>query len=153
MANKFPKSKKTNIPIPIQKYYLLTRYKNILIKDNSTRKIDMDFLIKSTLSSKEYIIKIKYDTIYDIPKVFLLNENLSIYQSEKIPHIYSHKIINGKNYVQLCTFFPKEDWDNKMIIANTVFLWTIEWIYFFEIWSVSGEWCGRRNTPTKWKKR
>ncbi len=147
MANKFPKSKKVNIPIPIQKYYLLTRYKNILIKDNSTRKIDMDFLIKSSLGTSEYIIKIKYDTIYDIPRVFLLNENLPIYQNEKIPHIYGYKKINGKDYVRLCTFLPKEDWNNKLIIANTVFLWTIEWIYFFEIWSVSGKWCGRRHTP------
>jgi len=149
LGNKFPKAKKTNITIPIQKCYLLTRYRNILVKDNSSRKIDMDFLIKSSLSSREYIIKIKYDTIYDIPKVFLLNENLPIYQNEKIPHIYGYKKINGKDYVRLCTYLPEEDWDSKMIIAKTVFLWAIEWIYFFEIWSVSGKWCGRWYTSRR----
>ena len=147
MGNKYPKPRKTSINIPIQKLYLITRYKNILIKDNSSRKIDMDFLIQSTFSNNKYIIKIKYDTVYDIPKVFLLNENLPIYNNEAIPHIYGYKRLNGKNYVNLCTFFPKEDWNNNMIIADTVFLWAVEWIYFFEIWSVSGSWCGRWYTP------
>lgn len=151
MAKKFPKSRKINVTIPIQKCHLLIRYKNLLIKDNSSRKLDMDFLIKSSFSNNEYIIKIKYNTTFDIPKVFLLNESLHTYYNDNIPHIYGYKRINGKEYVQLCPFYPEEDWNNKMIIANTVFLWTIEWLYFFEIWSVSGKWCGRRTTSKRSK--
>lgn len=146
MGAKFPKSRKTNISIPMQKCYLLIKYKKLLIKDNSSRKIDMDFLIKSTNTNMEYTIKIKYDSIYDIPKVFLLNHNLPTNIDESIPHIYGSHKIKEKEYLRLCPFYPKEDWDNKLIIANTVFLWAIEWIYFYEIWAVSGQWCGRWNT-------
>ncbi len=145
MGAKFPKSRKTSISIPMQKCYLLIKYKKLLIKDNSSRKIDMDFLIKSTNTNMEYTIKIKYDSICDVPKVFLLNHHLPIYE-ETIPHIYGTRKIKSKEYLILCPFHPKTDWDNKLIIANTVFLWAIEWIYFYEIWAVSGQWCGRWNT-------
>ena len=39
--------------------------------------------------------------------------------------------------------------DSKMIIADTVFLWTIKWFYFYEIWLISGQWCGRRQTSSR----
>lgn len=146
MGNKYPKPKKTSIKLPIQKLYLMNRYKNILIKDNSSRKIDMDFLIQSTFSSNKYIIKIKYNTIYDTPNVFLLNQNLPTDNKNDIPHIYGIKKICGKEYINLCTFYPKEDWNNSMLIANTVFLWAVEWLYFYEIWCVSGNWCRRGDT-------
>lgn len=146
MGAKFPKPRKTSISIPMQKCHLLTKYRKLLIKDNSSRKIDMDFLIKSTNTNMEYTIKLKYDSIYDIPKVFLLNHNLPTNIDESIPHIYGTPKIKGKEYLRLCPFYPNEDWDNKLLISNTVFLWAIEWIYFYEIWAVSGQWCGRWNT-------
>lgn len=153
MGNKFPKSKSTVVSIPMQKYYLITKYRKILLKDNSSKRIDMDFLIKSTNTNMEYTIKIKYDNLYKMPNVFLLKDNLPTRLDENIPHIYGTSTIRGKEYLKLCTFYPGEDWNNKMILATTVFLWAIEWIYFYELWIVSGQWCGRRNPSRRRKKR
>ena len=152
MGSKFPKNTKKYATIPMQKYNLLIKHKKLLIKDNSNKRLDMDFLIKSSNSSNEYIIKIKYDNIFDTSKLFLLSPKLDVRPNETIPHTYGMKKVNGKEYLQICPFYPSEDWNNKMIIADTVLLWSIEWFYFYEIWFVSGVWCGRRKTSRKWKK-
>ena len=88
--------------------------------------------------SNEYIIKIKQETMLKTPKVFVLSPELETRPNETIPHTYGIYKIKGKEYLQICPFYPKEDWDSKMIIADTVFLWTIEWFYFYEIWLIHG---------------
>lgn len=146
MGNKFPKTKKRYTTIPIQKWHLLAKYKRLLVKDNSNKRLDMDFRIKSSNSSSEYVIKIKQETVYSIPKVFVLCPKLKTYSNKSIPHTYGMQKIKGKEYLQICPFYPEEDWNNTMIIADTVLLWSIEWFYFYEIWLVSGKWCGRWQT-------
>lgn len=153
MGSKFPKGKKVYTTIPIQKYNLLMKYRNLLVRDNSNKKLDMDFLIKSSNCNNEYIIKIKYDNIYDIPKVFVLSPELNTRPNEAIPHTYGMHKVYGKEYLQICPFYPKEDWCNKLIIADTVLLWSIEWFYFYELWLVSGIWSGRRDTSRTRKAR
>ncbi len=143
MGNKFQKAKKRYITIPMQKWHLVTKYRKNLIKDNSNKKIDMDFLIKSSNCNSEYIIKIKQEKIYNTPKIFVLSPELEKYANEPIPHTYGMKRIKGKEYLQICPFYPEDDWNETMIIADTVLLWSIEWFYFYEIWLVSGKWCGR----------
>lgn len=130
----------------MQKWHLRIKYKELLIKDNSNKKLDMDFFIKSSTTNNEYIVKIQQEKMLEVPKVFVLFPKLETRSNEKIPHTYGMHKINGKDYLQLCPFYPKEDWNSKMIIADTVFLWTAEWFYFYEIWLVSGKWCGRRKT-------
>lgn len=130
----------------MQKWHILTKYNKLVIKDNSNKKIDMDFCIKSSNSNNEYIIKIIQETIFAIPEIFVINPNLKTYEDEAIPHTYGMKKIKGKKYLQICPFYPKEDWNNAMIIADTVLLWSIEWLFFYEIWLVSGQWCGRWQT-------
>ena len=149
LGNKFQKNNRIYATIPIQKWHLLIKYKRLLIKDNSNRRLDMDFLIKSSNTSNEYIIKIKQETMLKTPKVFVLSPELETRPNETIPHTYGIYKIKGKEYLQICPFYPKEDWDSKMIIADTVFLWTIEWFYFYEIWLISGQWSGRRKTSRK----
>lgn len=35
-----------------------------------------------------------------------------------------------------------------MLIADTYIPWAIEWLYYYEIWLVTGEWCGGGIHPT-----
>lgn len=138
--------KKQNVSISLQKWHLNTKYKELIIRDNSYKRFDMDFIIKSSISDSEYIIKIKQDGITKIPKVYVISPILKSYSNESIPHTYGMQKINGKEYLQICPFYPAEDWNKNMIIADTVLLWSIEWFYFYEIWLVSGKWCGRWKT-------
>lgn len=148
MENKFPKKKSTSLSIPLQKFLLLIRYKKILLKDNSSKKLDMDFLIPSTnIKNINYNVKFIYPYVTSKPKVFILRDTLPKSSNEIIPHIYEIKMLNGKEYLNICSFFPSDDWSNKYAIVDTVFLWAIEWIYFYELWVITGKWSGRWNTP------
>lgn len=150
MANKFPKKKLNSLSIPLQKFLLIIKYKKFLFKDNSSRKLDMDFLIPSTnIINIKYTMKLKYSSLSHKPKVFVLTDTLPKRPNDVIPHIYETKIMNGKQYLNICPFFPNDDWNNAYSIADTVFLWAIEWIYFYELWIVTGQWSGRWNTSWK----
>ena len=52
----------------IVQIHLLTKYKKLIVKDNSNKRLDMDFRIKSSNSNSEYIIKIKQETLYSTSK-------------------------------------------------------------------------------------
>ena len=41
----------------------------------------------------------------------------------------------------LCLHVP-EDWNSGLFIADSIVPWTYEWLYFYEIWLATGEWCG-----------
>ena len=36
----------------------------------------------------------------------------------------------------------------RMLIANTTLPWTAEWLFFYELWLVTGEWDGGGHWPT-----
>jgi hypothetical protein len=53
----------------------------------------------------------------------------------RAPHRYS----NGS----LCLFDPKDrSWHPHLYIAETIVPWTAEWLFFYEIWMLTGSWYG-----------
>ena len=58
------------------------------------------------------------------------------------------KIINGREYVNLCLYYPSE-WNSTMNISDTIIPWISEWLYYFEFWCITGEWYGGGKHPTK----
>ena len=42
---------------------------------------------------------------------------------------------------KLCLHLPGE-WSPKMYISHTTIPWTSEWLFYYEIWLISGSWDG-----------
>ena len=44
---------------------------------------------------------------------------------------------------QLCLYDHRESpWSERMTIHDTIIPWTAEWIVFYEIWKITGQWLG-----------
>jgi hypothetical protein len=43
--------------------------------------------------------------------------------------------------------YEPDEWKSNMPLANTVLPWTTEWLYYYEIWLVPGEWTGGGDWP------
>ncbi|KXK10606.1 MAG: hypothetical protein UZ14_CFX002003214 [Chloroflexi bacterium OLB14] len=86
-------------------------------------------ILQPTIESPEYLIKIIYK-LYTVPRVFVLKPKLH----PDAPHIYKH---TGS----LCLYFPDDkSWTSQKLLGKTIFLWTAEWLYYYEIWLSTGQW-------------
>lgn len=58
-----------------------------------------------------------------------------------IPHIYGpHDDPRGAD---LCLFHPQSrDWNDDMLVAESIIPWTAEWLFYYEMWLVTGIWGG-----------
>ena len=51
--------------------------------------------------------------------------------------------------VQLCLYKPgNKEWMKHYSIAKTIVPWAIEWLYYYEIWQITGDWQGGGAHPT-----
>ena len=76
------------------------------------------------------------------PEVFVESPELRKRNGQPVPHLYSHK------RAKLCLWKPgKGEWSGRLWIAETVLLWTVEWLFFYEIWRATGEWIGGGEHP------
>lgn len=69
------------------------------------------------------------------PIVHVLEPELIIAVGEKLPHVYPGNA--------LCLYFPDgKEWHGGKVLARTVLPWVSEWLYYYEIWAVTGQWKG-----------
>ena len=80
------------------------------------------------------------------PKVWVSGEDLQKIDDEDFPHNYG--IDSENNMVQICLYRYREFTKDKFL-ANTIIPWTVEWLYFYEIWLATGEWCGGGEHPSE----
>ena len=91
--------------------------------------------LKPTENSMTYNVKYVIDVGSTIVNVFVDGLNKFNCNDLRIPHLYS----NGS----LCLYYPKDhEWDYHDLWSETLIPWTSLWLYFFEIWLVTGEWIG-----------
>ncbi len=58
----------------------------------------------------------------------------------RIPHMYGQE--------RLCLFVPRAgEWSRHMLIATTVIPWAAEWLHYYELWHLTGEWLGGGAEP------
>jgi hypothetical protein len=71
-------------------------------------------------------------------QVYVVNEVLEIAKSrKKLPHVYSHE------NQQLCLFsVSQKEWNSKQLIIKTLIPWASEWLFYYEIWLINGDWLG-----------
>lgn len=86
--------------------------------------------------SEKYKIKIEY-SLGEKPDVYVLSPPLRRREpNEPIPHMYEQK--------RLCLFHPpSHDWTAADPIADTIIPWASLWLYYYEIWFLTGEWLGK----------
>lgn len=82
-------------------------------------------------TSRPYVIRIVYRT-GAFPIVRTLSE-LPGRPGESLPHTFK----DGS----LC-LHEDRDWSPHMLIADSIVTWAAEWLVFYEIWEVTGEWYG-----------
>lgn len=130
------------ISVIIQKLNIKRKYKDIILMNKKTMALEVNLKVKPTESSQEYTIKVLYSSLNDKPKVYVLCPEIKKRNEDsKIPHNYGLKLVEGKECIQLCLFY-KRDWDNTMNISDTIIPWACEWLYFYELWYISGVWQG-----------
>jgi hypothetical protein len=91
----------------------------------------------------EYLVEVRYD-LNKRPKVTVLKPLLTARPGERIPHRFS----DGS----LCLHMPRE-WRSSMSIAEYILPWAALWLYFYEIWYITGKWLGGGHEPTGRKHR
>lgn len=126
------------IPLIVQEKLLRKHYPNCFIKRNS-RKGSLIWVgqLRPTPLSQTYKVlvhlqKRKVETYVIEPKKLLMPVG-----ETKLPHVYS--TIKQK----LCLFFPDgREWNRSFLISDTIVPWASEWLYYYELWLITGDWLG-----------
>lgn len=94
--------------------------------------------VRPTPLSREYNVSLTYSNS-QVPKVWVIGEELQKIDDPDFPHKYDIDVEN--NMVQICLYRYRE-FTREKFLANTIIPWTVEWLYFYEIWLATGTWCG-----------
>jgi len=112
-------------------------FPNVQILKSDTNSFEVAVKLQPTLLSKKYDVKICYDRYGEI-SIFVINEKLKIAENrEKLPHVFSHE------KQELCLFsYGKNEWTRTKSICSTIIPWASEWLYYYELWLINGDWLG-----------
>jgi hypothetical protein len=95
--------------------------------------LTMTAAIQPTAASRRYTVRIRYE-YGGVPVVRVLSPELRLHpEAEVLPHTYSDDT--------LCLHLSGQ-WRPTMLIAQTTVPWISEWLYYYEIWLVTGQWHG-----------
>ena len=89
-------------------------------------------------------IAYRFETTYNLadkPETRIISPKLTKnFKGDKIPHIYP-----GEN---LCLYKPSyAEFRKTDLLSDTIIRWTALWLYFYELWHVTGEWLGGGEHP------
>jgi hypothetical protein len=102
--------------------------------------LDWRGVLQPTPDSPSYLVRLLNEP-GRAPAVFVLSPSIQ----RDAPHRYS----DGT----LCLYWPKEwRWSASESLALTIVPWTALWLYYYELWLVTGDWLGpssphRSGTP------
>lgn len=93
--------------------------------------------------SREYSVQMTYK-LRRTPCVWVFGNELQKLDNPNFPHHY--EIDAEKQRVEICLYRYKE-FSSSKFLSKTIIPWTVEWLYFYEIWLATGEWCGGGEHP------
>ena len=99
--------------------------------------------IRPSPLSRFYRVIITYK-IGKRPLVTVGGDELPGLDRSDFPHWFS--IDRRNKTVNICLHLPHE-FDASQLISECIIPWTAEWLYFYEIWLATGEWCGGGKHP------
>lgn len=101
-----------------------------------------DGAVRPTPMSQSYTVRLEYRVGWQ-PRVWVTSPRLKRHGSapnQPIPHTY-HSTRQGRE--RPCLFFPNSGgWRSDKSLAATVIPWVYEWLVFYELWHITGEWLG-----------
>ena len=57
----------------------------------------------------------------------------------KLPHVF-----DGQKSIYVYT---ADEWTSSMLVAETILPWISQWLYFYEVWALTGKWLGEGTHP------
>ena len=142
MANKH--FKQPSFSLLQQKVALRSAYKDAECNINTTKKQLFWYgTIKPTAFSKEYKVLILYK-LWESPKVWVLGDELEKLDSKDFPHEFEVDV--EAKMVRICLYRYSE-FNVHKLLADTIVPWTVEWLFFYEMWLATGEWLGGGEHP------
>ena len=138
----------TTVPIPVQIKSLANEFPNGEVKSQTLRRLKWEMDIVPSPNSSSYRIRIDY-TIGTPPKVYVIEPAVlkKANGATLLPHVFDTE------EQRLCLFYGRiGEWDSSMFLSRTIVPWASEWLYFYELWVITGEWLGEgighsRKTP------
>lgn len=131
-------SKGTPVPIPAQISILAKYYPNSVVKSQTLRRLVWETDIIPTPNSATYRIRIDY-IINQKPYVYVIDPPVLARPegADKLKHVYDTKT------QQICLYYgPFGEWNSTMFLAQKIVPWAAEWLLFYELWVITGEWLG-----------
>jgi hypothetical protein len=83
--------------------------------------------------SESYRVMITWDGRASRPTVRVLQPKVRDLPDKKVPHVFSD--------MSLCLHLHDE-WHPDTLISASVIPWTSEWLLYYELWLLTGEWFG-----------
>jgi hypothetical protein len=127
------RSKQTYAVAAFQKYHIQGNYTFLKCKIENGTLICTGELQPENCD--KYKIRIEFREGF-MPNVFIVSPFIT---PKSEIHMYSEGC--------LCLFYPKEfKWMNTTKIADFTIPWIVEWILFYELWKVTGQWEGKEQS-------
>ncbi|HRY34033.1 MAG TPA: hypothetical protein P5531_13785 [Bacteroidales bacterium] len=139
MAGKY---KSRNKSIAEQVASMRKKYPQFTVSFSSPSSMKVIGMLQPTSRSISYQFILKYN-LTDYPKTKIISPTLhKNSKGEEIPHIYTGE--------KLCLYQPKYfEFNRKDFLCDTIIPWTSLWLYYYEIWHLTGVWLGGGEHPKK----
>lgn len=147
MASKYIKNKrgvrksspsKINvISVNSQFIRLKKSFPNLVQEECTKSRFSVVLRLQTDVFSREYDVRIVYEHGKSV-NVFIVNEVLRIATNRtKLPHVYDSKL-------QRICLYGREggSWSSDKSIASVIVPWVSEWLFYYELWLIDGQWYG-----------
>jgi hypothetical protein len=96
--------------------------------------------LQPTSRSAAYTVRIEYRA-GEPPDVNVLWPKLAPRETGgRLPHVYPSD--------KLCLYTPSnQEWTPDLSLPHTIVPWIAEWLFYYEVWHVTGEWLGGGTEP------
>lgn len=118
------------------------KYPHFTTDFNSHSSMKVTGLLKPTSRSDTYEFVLKYN-LTDSPKTKIVSPVLMKNdKGEEAPHLYTNE--------NLCLYHPQyREFNRTDFLSDTIIPWTSLWLYYYEVWHLTGEWLGGGEHPVK----
>lgn len=131
--------RKDKIRIITQARKLKSEFPESCVNTRFDRQLEFTSYLQSSPLGKRYKIKIIAHLDKKIRVFITKPKKLDLAIGEdRLPHVYCTE------KQELCLFYPKfREWSYSKLIVDTIIPWTMEWLFFYEVWLSTGKWIGK----------
>lgn len=144
MASKGHYYKRSSFTLIQQKVALCAAYREANCSiDKKKNQLFWTGKIQPTALSKEYRVILVYQ-LGKSPRVWVIGDELEKLDDINFPHKFD---VDAENKMVRICLYRYSEFNSSKLLANTIIPWTIEWLYYYELWLATGEWLGGGEHP------